>query len=461
MRCAEAWALLHDLDAGRPPAGDDAEALAALGLATRAAAPTGSAGVADLREDLRSVQAQADEARAALAGAGPAEVAAAKQAIAALVARERDLRAAILELAELPASAECEWVLTFRGRDLVGELEPRLARVGGDEVTEFLREMNELRGLLTTQASRAKALLAELSPGLPAIDEIDLRCAVVGLAASPREPRELVARFTAALGRFPTVPTSRRVLLAEAAATGPGSADDLDAFARSVRARIPDPADGTAAAAIAWSDGASAAETIERGLAIAAALGPGELAPAVLLAEAGRADRADRFRDAVAAVAGAERDAAAARWAAALLCLAPCEPAAALRRFEAVRAWLARFGAEGLSGPAAMLVLLDAEAPELLDDLRLASAAVREHALSISAIETLALGVKLLLQVAMVPHARLPGFSSGGTTAALPVGRLGAPFRQATIATYHAATVHRRVVHHDASHPLHAHTVYG
>src|SRR5207245_6141893 len=80
------------------------------------------------------------------------------------------------------------------------------------------------------------------------------------------------------------------------------------------------------------------------------------------------------------------------------------DPAAAIRRFELARDYLSRFNGGGMAVPSAMLAILSAEIEESLDNLRMASAEIGNHRLSLGGMENLSLGMKLLLQIAVVPN---------------------------------------------------------
>ncbi|MCA9489456.1 MAG: hypothetical protein KC621_06020 [Myxococcales bacterium] len=468
MRCDEVLEALDLLASGGAPPPSTIEALSRLELVARAPVAAGAMGIATLRDDLRRVQLRRQEAleRVVAGEAG------AREDVSALDREERELRSAILELADLPAAAGSTPQLTFRGRDLQGELRTRVGRVGAEPLSVFLTAFEDFRKRLSDTAARAAGLLAKLSPENAAVDEIHLRAAALSLAtARPTDALEGVVRdFGTALSAVRTAAPDdeARVQLAEAWASHPsGRVADLLELARLAATVVPHADDAVSASAIAWGEGGERERVLRSGVSLAKGWGPGELAPGVLLVAAEGEGRADRVPNLLPSLASVEPDASAARWAAVLLALSPAEPALALTRFQQVRGWLSRFGTDGLSAPAAMLVLLDADAPELLDDLRLASNAVRTHKLSLSALENLALGVKLLVEVGLgrlavpVGGASVPlGLDAAAAMVALPLSRFPPRFTQA-VATYHRATIHHRVVRHDWHHPVHTHRVYG
>lgn len=462
--CEDVLAWLSAVDAGEPLPDPVVDGLVRRGWAQRVAPPSGAdEDGARLREALVAVRSERAALVATLPTAGEGARAAAKERIAALDADERLTRSALLELASLPASAALAPALTFVGRDLRGELASRTARARGLSIDAFLHQLSALRATLDATAGTAARLLAALSPQVE-LEEHDLRAVVIGLAAHP-SGEALGPRFSAAEQAVrDRAPLACRALAAEALARNPGDPVTLTALAvRELRAACASDEDAWHAAVIAWDpDPQVRGATVARGRAIAARWAAGIKAPAWLLADADATEAAvDEVPGLEAQIRDVDPDPVAARWAAVFLALSP----GSFDRWRAVREWLARWGTDGITAAAAMLVLVDGPPSELLDDLRLASAAVRSAKLSLHAVENLALGVKLLVEVAQrdgrAPQSVALGhLSAGATLAPLPVGRLSPRFPQA-FATFHAATVHRQVAWQARHHALHTHTVYG
>ncbi len=468
MDCAEALELLSAVDAGAAVPAAAAEALVARGLARRAAAA--DPGAADeaqrLRAALDELRARRAGVTARVAGAtgedAPAIRAAAREELTRVEAEERSARRELLALAEAPADAPA-LELTFVGRDLKVELASRPRRAAGASLDAFVVMLEALRTELAAPASVAQALLAELSPSV-LLEEHDLRAAVIGLATRPDGAR-LGPRFGVAVKTLrDRVPDPCLALAAEVVTVTGTSTEGFLALAKKLRPTCSSDEDAFHAAAVAWDAEPAAIEAVvERGVVLAKAWASGPRAPAFLLADAGASEVA------VGAVPELERrvlaldpDPVGARWAAAFLAMTP----GSFERWREVREWLAKWGPDGVTAAAAMLVQLEGDPPELLDDLRLASAAVRSARLSLHAVENLALGVKLLLQVAQAGDAgvdvsgALARLGPAATTAPLPIHRLPPRFVQA-FGTFHAATVHRQVAWRAHHHALHTHAVYG
>jgi hypothetical protein len=477
MRCADVASTLSRVEAGRV-AWDDA--LAELERAGFLARPTSSPpGLVDLdalRGELAGVTHQLETARQQVATLSDGVQREARvELVSRLERRERELRSAVLEASEAHAAARPEVTLTWRGRALLQELEPRLGRLGDMDVAVFSAEMAWVRAVMAAVAAKARDVLAAASPAVPWIDEIGVRAAAIGLAGSPSTAGDIAAAWTALCGGLRESPISgeSQAFLAETLALSPYPADGqlLRGLAARLLPTCADTADALACAALAWSEGPAALEDTIRGATeLAASWGPGARAPAFLLVDAGRAGDAGPLVPELAArvAAATADDAGAARLAAAFLALSPAGADRAFDRFREVRAWLCRFGTTQVTGPAAMLTLLDADAPELLDDLRLASGAVQAARVSLGAFETLGLGVKLLLQVALRGDASafLPQgpsvapLGSASLAVALPVASLPPAIVQA-VSTFHHATIHRLAVADELAHPLHGHRVFG
>jgi len=72
------------------------------------------------------------------------------------------------------------------------------------------------------------------------------------------------------------------------------------------------------------------------------------------------------------------------------------------QQFHIARSYLARLSQGEMAVPAAMLAVLATEIDETLDDLRMASSEVSLNKLSLGGVENLSLGLKLLMQTAVL-----------------------------------------------------------
>jgi hypothetical protein len=118
----------------------------------------------------------------------------------------------------------------------------------------------------------------------------------------------------------------------------------------------------------------------------------------------------------------------------------------------------------------AMLAVLPTGIEEALDDLRLASSLISANKLSLGGMENLSLGLKLLLQTAVLAGGGAPnaeGLQVGPEQVPLlaPIGlaslALVAPSAIAALSTFHEVTVHQAAVSHYHFHPVHTHYIYG
>jgi len=510
MRCAEAANLLSKLE---PRPGE--ATVAELGAAERALS-------AELVE--RGWATRVDEPPVDRGALGPARAALAAlrarrtagETGPALDAEERRLREEILALSEKlaryegsvalgsmeggpyrdaagPDASLGRLALTVRGRALLADIGPRLARVGDRSVEELEQDMSLLRGTLSARAKRAAAILKIASPAARGVDEIHLRAAAVGLAARREPPEHVTRAFTAMLERVlvTALPDDKEPVAAECAVV---LAKDLAAL----------DAQGTAAyvlrvftylctsGAASQTDAANATllllalpqseqeRVVAQAKALLAAMPPPfgaaarELAPAMHLVAAGLVDDPNlpgRLAETEAAVRAMTGDDPQSFAAAALLVSARTDLAAALARFGTLRQYLARFSTTGFVVPGALLALVAADPAEILDNLRIAGAAISDNKLALGGMENLSLAVKLLLQIGILaagaegdPEEQLelaprglpalPALGAAGLAVALPMA-------VAAVSTFHQTTIHRMAVQDFTYHPAHSHYVYG
>jgi len=121
--------------------------------------------------------------------------------------------------------------------------------------------------------------------------------------------------------------------------------------------------------------------------------------------------------------------------------------------------------------PAAMLAVLSPEVEESLDNLRIASAQVSKHRLSLGGMENMSLGMKLMTAVALSPPLPQAPVSDLQSTTPLEVGRrtalglLGLTIPVTAVVTaftaLHTNSLHRAAVSDYRWHPVHTHYIYG
>jgi hypothetical protein len=155
--------------------------------------------------------------------------------------------------------------------------------------------------------------------------------------------------------------------------------------------------------------------------------------------------------------AGAEP--ALARAIAVLLLNAPL-PDEAPARFQKLRQWLASYAPNEASRSAALLALLDADPPELLDDLRIAAEQVERAKLGTGGLTSLALGAKLLLLRAPSIDAPESALVSG-TGPAISRSFALDPIYRSAIVVGHRNGFHAAALHLSSHASMHTHFSYG
>lgn len=356
-------------------------------------------------------------------------------------AREAELREEILALSDRVASASGgvelhstgdggayraagsvlgTFHLTHEGRALLGDLGPRAPRVGDLSVEQFGAAMLALRGRVEARAGRAKDVVLGLSSPEP---RGAARLAAIGAAARSEHPGHLaqvLAMAYAQTANGPLTP-SERWACAECAVLAVGRLEDAPAivndilklrqtlFTQYAYGRSEDALDA-AVMLLPWAQ-AERDQAIERAAQLATHLRSVTnvalpLANALLVERTRPIDQGlaarmiSMFRDLSGRGASPE-DAMAT---AAMLSLSDGDAAWLVARADALQSYLGRFSPTPLWTPAGALALLVADVPEVLDDLRLASAATQKVLLSTSGAEAIGLAIKLLLVVAALGH---------------------------------------------------------
>jgi hypothetical protein len=415
----------------------------------------------------------------------------------AILARRRS---EILELAERTARVENSvevrgrrYALTYRGRTLLSNLLTRLPRAEGMEVSALERELEVLRRTLDARAAKAAELFARLKPGPQEVPEADLRAVAVGLSARAESVGDLDGALRRTINTLLDggVPPERVGTIAECIVVARGAVDSSGAAEAArelsdLRTRIsvtfgPDAApDRLSAASLLFPLDEARRQAV---LADAASLrqqvlaetgtGPASLAPLFLVAAADvlrTPGGATRFARMCEELVGRGCPRSEAELAAAILVTSKRDPVYVIRYFEVARDYLSRFSSAGMAVPAAMLSILEVSVEESLDDLRLAAASVAAKGLSPGGIENLSLGLKLLVQTAMLVgapegsrQALQVGPDDAATLAAFGLSGLALvlPAALTVLAAFHEVTVHRYATSEEAYHPVHTHFIYG
>ena len=426
--------------------------------------------------------------------------------------QERGLRTRILTLAERNSVLESSvpvngqrFIVTYRGKEFLARLGPRLQRVSGSSVEEFEGALARLRQSFSSRAARASEILRALAYRVPGVDEIHLRSAAVGLAIRDDPPEALVAGYRAAIrglwaryvpfGPEGVSQTNMRPLIAEVLCTSavslfePAIEQDVwrfsDLWQRIAQTAPTGVEDAMRAALMLFPLRESAERVLQEALRFASAVrGPGspavaDVATSVLVVQGSQSEDPTlmaRFSDYVHGLGTPSVPENDVGLSAALLTVGGGpDPSAALRRFALAREYLSRFNGGGMAVPSAMLAILSAEIEESLDNLRIASAEIGAHRLSLGGMENLSLGMKLLLQTAVVPNpvrgivspqgALVPPTQPPGSPTA-PLGLLGVAFASPllllpALAAFHETALHRLAVSDFTFHPVHTNFVYG
>ncbi len=507
-----------------PEEAADRELRAAGDVAPVAAPASDPAEMERRKAALADAQRRESDARkaasAAVSRGAPGALGAALRELEARSAEVAALRSRVLELSErdarLRGSADVGGTrveVTYRGKDLLDHLGPRLSRVGAADLSEFQGALARLRASFSDRAGQAQAILKGIPPGLSTIDEIHLRSAAVGLSVREEPPSVVADAYRRATARI--APGTMRHAIAEnltiatPALDEASLADAVVAFNGiwEMTSRSPGlsgPEDAVRAALMLYPFREWAPSVLQGALtfsqAAGAALAPSpapELAAAVMVVGAspgGGVPDPGPFVAYANALRGQGVQGSDLSFAAAMLAVAddPDVPAA-VARTSAAREYLGRFSDDGMAVPAAMLAVLSPQLGESLDNLRLASAAVSGARLSLGGLETLSLGMKLLLQAAITPGpvrgivsprgalaSPAPSFAPSAPgpavpaapapqprlAPAIPIGLLGVGLAMPIIMLpallmFHDQALHRVAVSDWAFHPVHTGFVYG
>jgi hypothetical protein len=476
MRCDQALTLLRAFAApeGRAPEALDVVEAEAAGW-IEADEVEAVDDDASAREAVKGATRALAEARAALRGLAPFERELQEAKVGELEDALRRHRSALLDAQadrmRGAASRDTDagrYMLTWRGRELLDELGPRVQRCADLPVATFQSGMDELRKRLRGLAAAAAAVAKKLSTEHLAIDEMSLRYASLSLAASSPTAAAGWDGALKLLEKGP-VPPADQPLAAEIAACS----SDPTGVVNRLHAAL--------------QRGGSVTPV---GVALALAVSPD---PDALLRQAGAArDRLDgvapvsgvvravrvRASDVLVASAGADVAAVAfvrgqlfglpdaeADLVAAMLALSGRPPEQAVALWRTLEAEVARLHPGQGALVAAMLALLDGSADALLDDLRLAAEAVSAEKLGVGGFEILVQAARLLVLVALAdvpgslgPRAATRHLALPALAAAAPAALLGAqPVLLAAVASSSLTNMR----YYRYRHPAHRSGVYG
>ncbi len=512
--CLRAWMVLNEVASGRDARADPGEVrdLTRAGLLESASPSphegTQQDGIESLREELSRLHARQRELdtrvrsmRSKLLVGGHSrlyrtdgEYRSSWDELQTLEEKQRMVRTRIVQLVQDTADEATTGTVdgepvrvTFKGRELLDTLEPRLARVGGMEVEEFQREMGTIHGHFKTRAARARRILRRVASSFKGVDEIHLRLAAVGLSGRPGDPDEAADLFVQAWKGLDRRRGRGRedhpawVSLAETIALVAGDAGDLDNLvARAnglLRERWNDafmPMDEVRAAAIVLSCRAETRGLLADAVSIAREECPDNPGAAAFLAcavrregahDATRAEVVMDFRFLRDNIAGEGSDRDQAVTGAALMAAAGLHTEAVLARYREALVKLESFDGASMELPASMVAILPVTVAEALDNVRLASSCIYGSRLSLGGVENLSLGVKMLMHSAVLASDtdRRPDVGSAAPQVLALTGVPAAAVLTvaAGLLAFHALSLHELAVRDYRFHPVHSHYVYG
>ncbi len=451
MDCNTIAALLARVEAGTTTAADEPtlDTLARQNLVARGTSNSAGAGD-EARAALRSLTEKQAALRTLAGSVTPAE-------LAKLDVDLRDLewaiRAARTKVLATPATTT-PWTLTFQGRDLLGELTTRADRLYGVPLEAFQAEMTRLRSAIAAVVTKASNILTKTSPAVPWVEEAHCRTAAIGLGCvESLDATALGTRWIEVVtGLRTSVGLQRDVgVIAEQLVLSGGSINQFEAFLATVRPLARDDDDAIDCATIGWrtleTDRNALFERVQRARPFTQ-----RGATAFIIADA--AVEVAPLSGLVTAILTAGGDTDEAEVAAAFLLASKAPLPVATARFAEHFAWMRAFTPTGSTTLAGMVSLIDAAPAGVLDDLRLVNTEIGRAKLAVDGVETLVLGVKLLLGLGGGRGWLLQSASDvrPPTGALLPLVAV-APFAVPAISTFQRRSVHRAILFR----PSHSH----
>jgi len=414
--------------------------------------------------------------------------------------QEQVLRNHILALSELSSKKERSvlingryYSITYKGKELVENLIPRIKRIGIKQVNEFEQEMIVLNNTFASWAKRSFEILEYLSPQAHQIEEIHCRSVAIGLSSRSETAKELSDAFVFTLDSIGGILKNQE--------RSPSIAECIILNLKNLSK------ESISSAISKFFDlkilAGNYASNEDCAIDCALLLYPLDHFPGdndrFLVSALDIARKMDininfdaRFEAALfIEVMGFELDDEIARKfqdqfnemnsstishvitgiAAALIVVGIIEDQQVQSRFSTALEYLNRFSEAPMSVPAAMLSHLSPEIEETLDTLRLASSAIAKQKISLGGMENLSLGMKLLLQSSVIsslisipaemrkqyifPHEMIPLQTLGILTfSMLPVALIA-------FTSFHDLSMHKLTVSDYGFHPVHTNYAYG
>lgn len=413
---------------------------------------------------------------------------------------EQVLRNRIIVLSELSANKQrsisihgIDYGITYKGKELIENLIPRLKRIGNKQVKEFAQEMTALNDTFFSWAKRSFEILEYLSPMIPAVDEIHCRSVVIGLSSRPENAKEVTEAFVFTLetigdllkdhDRLPFIAEciiiSLENLSKEKISSAVSKFNDIRVLAGKYSSNYDAAID---CALLLYPLDHSATENMRflgYALDFARKIDPEikfdiRLEAALLIEIMGielneeMARKFQEYYDKIDTPGIPDRNSGIA---AALIVIGIFEGQQVYSRFTTALEYLDRFSDEPMVIPAAMLLHLSPEIEETLDTLRLASSVIARQKLSLGGIESLSLGMKMLLQSSVISSMiSIPAELRNQYVSSreiIPLQTLGIlsismlPVALIAFTTFHELSIHKITFTDYSFHPVHTNFAYG
>jgi len=414
--------------------------------------------------------------------------------------KEQGLRNRILALSELSAKKQrsvsingIDYSITYKGKELIENLIPRIRRIGNKQVKEFEQEMSTLNDTFFSWAKRSFEILEYLSPLTPQVDEIHCRSVVIGLSSRSENAKEVSEAFVLTLENLGNVLKDQdrspfiaecmiiglKNLSKESISSAVSKFNDLRVLAGKYTSNYDDAID---CALLLYPLNKSSSENtrfLGSALDFARKIDPGinfdiRLEAALLIEIMGielneeMARKFQEFYDKIDTPQIPDRNSGIA---AALIVIGIFDGHQAFSRFTTALEFLNRFSEEPMIIPAAMLLHLSPEIEESLDTLRLASSIISRQKLSLGGIESLSLGMKMLLQSSVISsmisipaELRTQYVSSREIIPLQTLGILSIsmlPVALIAFTTFHELSIHKITFTDYSFHPVHTNFAYG
>lgn len=379
--------------------------------------------------------------------------------------------------------------MTYRGRELLRELDQRMERVRTMQLRDFTDELEEVKTHFQICSAKARAILKRISPKFPTTDEMHFRSAAVGLSGRSEDAGETAKLFCTAYEDIMMAANSYDpvyVTLAESLVLIAKDESDLEKLIERALGFHAEPwgeaysrRDKVRAISIILSSTGDTHELLKRTKRLSEEYFPRWPSAAALLAARTMRSRdeeddiLERYADIRSHISQRQEAPLENMMAAALMAATNVSPEDVVGRFQKAMSILERLNVASMEVPSAMVAILPYSVEEAMDNLRLASAAISRNRLSLGGVENLSLGMKLLVHpaafprdlVADKPETVSPIFTAGRSVpSVLSIAGVSVAFAlalSAGILAFHEFTLHRTAVSDFVFHPVHYHFVYG